>query len=181
VVHWRPRRDVTGRVTRPARIWLTSQERPRPPAENAGAVLPVPGDWLAGLSPGDTIKLFDARDSMRTMRVSAFGEGGVWAESDQSAYVVPGTTLQLPHNGGPAVAVRRTAAVGALSATVQDIVLAQGDLLLLTRDAQPGVRPRLRAMALSSSPQSSARRFRKSSKTCCPASPSGSTTARLAA
>ena len=28
VIHWRPKRDVMGHVVRPARIWLTPQERP---------------------------------------------------------------------------------------------------------------------------------------------------------
>jgi pyruvate kinase len=139
VVHWRPKRDVIGHVVHPARIWLTPQERPHRPAEAADAVLPVAADWLASLAAGDTIKLFDARDSMRTMRVAARTTLGVWAESEQSAYVVPGTTLQLAHDGGRfARGAGRSATVGDLPAAHQDIVLAPGDTLLLTRENSPG-------------------------------------------
>src|SRR5688572_14927613 len=99
VVHWRPKRDVMGHVVHPARIWLTPHERLHQPAEAADAVLPVAAEWLASLAAGDTIKLFDARDSMRTMHVVGCTDAGVWAESEQSAYVVPGTTLQLAHDG----------------------------------------------------------------------------------
>jgi pyruvate kinase len=139
VVHWRPKRDVVGHVVRPARIWLSPQDRPHAPSDTASAVLPLPADWLAGLRPGAVIKLFDARDSMRTMRVAACTELGVWAESEQSAYVLPGTTLQLAHDGlRLSAAAVRSAAVGELPTTDQEIVLAVGDSLLLTREETPG-------------------------------------------
>jgi len=139
VLHWRPRRDPLGRVVQPARIWLTPQERPQAAAEPAGATLPVTGAWLAGLTSGDAIKFFDARDSMRTMRVVARADGGVWAESEQSAYIIPGTTLQLTHEGvhAPPLAPCH-GTVGDLPTTRQEIVLAPGDSLLLTREDMPG-------------------------------------------
>ena len=139
VVHWRPRRDALGRAMQPARIWLTPEERPKPAPGSAGATLPVTGAWLDDLAAGDTIKFFDARDSMRTMRVTARAEGGVWAESDQSAYVLPGTTLQLTHDGAHASRrAPRHGSVGELAPTPQEIVLAPGDSLLLTREDVPG-------------------------------------------
>jgi pyruvate kinase len=139
VVHWRPRRDLMGRVVSPARIWLTPGENPHAAKDRADATLPVAGEWLAGLAVGDTIKLFDARDSMRTMRVSGRTDGGVWAESHQSAYVLPGTTLQLTHGAfQPAVSMPRHGTVGALPATAQDILLAPGDSLLITREPVDG-------------------------------------------
>ncbi|HET9467278.1 MAG TPA: pyruvate kinase [Vicinamibacterales bacterium] len=139
VVHWRPKRDIVGHVVQPARIWLTSRERPCAPKECANAILPVASDWLAVLSPGDMIKLFDARDSMRTMRVVASTDSGVWAESDQSAYVIPGTTLLITQDGRPlALGAGRSATVGDVPATHQDIVLSIGDTLVLTRDANAG-------------------------------------------
>jgi pyruvate kinase len=138
VVHWRPRRDLMGRVVKPARIWLTPQEWPHPPDGPSSATLPVSGEWLASLSVDDTIKLFDARDSMRIMRVVARTDTGLWAESDQSAYVLPGTTLQLTHAGSlPRTAVW-SGQVGDLPPTPQEIVVAIGDRLVLTRDESGG-------------------------------------------
>ena len=139
VVHWRPKRDLVGHVVQPARIWLTPRERPRAPKESASAILPVASDWLAMLAAGDIIKLFDARDSMRTMRVVLSTGSGVWAESDQSAYVTPGTTLLIARDGRHfARGAGRSATVGELPATHQDILLRIGDTLVLTRDAIAG-------------------------------------------
>ena len=139
VVDWRPRRDLLGSVVSPARIWLTPREQPHAAPDRAEATLPVDGDWLASLSVGDTIKLFDARDSMRTMRVSGRTDAGVWAESDQSAYVLPRTTLQLTHDASQrAASLPSHGTVGALPATAQELLLAPGDTLFLTRDAVPG-------------------------------------------
>jgi len=56
-----------------------------------------------------------------------------------AAYVRPGTTLQLAHDSRRApVASQRSAMVGDLPATHQDIVLAEGDVLVLTREDTPG-------------------------------------------
>jgi pyruvate kinase len=143
VVHWRPTRDVLGHVVRPAQIWLTPAESPHPPGGAAAAVLPVPGGWLADLAPGDTIKLFDARDSMRTMRVVQCTTTGTWVESDQSAYVLPGTTLQLTHDGGRTRRAR-AAAVGNLPPTEQTLHLVEGDRLILAPSEAAG-RPAVRA------------------------------------
>jgi pyruvate kinase len=139
VVHWRPRRDAFGRVITPARIWLTAEDRPVRAAEGADATLPVAGDWLAALMVGDTLKFFDARDSMRTMTVVGRSDDGVWAHSDQSAYVLPGTLLQLTHQGP--LFPSRHGVVGDLPALPQQITLARGDSLVLTRAMLPGRPP----------------------------------------
>jgi pyruvate kinase len=133
VIRWRPRRDACGRVLRPARIWLTSRDDLRPPPDAAAAVLPVAHGWLAGLSVGDVVKLFDARDSMRALTVAELAEGGVWVESMQTAYVVPGTTLHLARGGG-----RASTEVGQLPSRPQSIVLGSGDTLRVTRSNEPG-------------------------------------------
>lgn len=61
VVRIRPTRDVYGRVTAPARVWLTSDDAPQTPPAPADACLPVPPGWLARLRTGDRVKLIDAR------------------------------------------------------------------------------------------------------------------------
>ena len=68
VVRIRPRRDVYGRVTAPARVWLTSEASPQPPPSPASACLPVPATWLARLRTGERVKFTDARDAKRTLQ-----------------------------------------------------------------------------------------------------------------
>ena len=135
VVRWRPQRDVCGRVVRPACIWLTSYEQPLPAPDAAAVALPVRGSWVAALNVGDEVTLFDARDSHRTMRIVGRSTGGVWAESEQTAYIMPGTSLWRTTR--PSDADRRTH-VGNVPATVQTLTLAPGDMLVLTRHEAPG-------------------------------------------
>jgi len=129
VVKLRPTRDALGRVTRPARCWLTSQDEPTVPPTAGLAVLPVPADWLAGLSLADTITLRDTRDSRRHLRVDGIGAGGVLASLDRTAYLATGTRLHAP---GGAVAQ-----LGSLPPTEQFLTLHAGDSLVLTRNCTP--------------------------------------------
>jgi pyruvate kinase len=140
VARWRPQRDVCGRVVAPARIWLTPYESPRPPAETAAVMLSVRGSWLGALVPGDEVSLIDARDARRTLRIVARGNGGVWAESDQTAYIMPGTSLLRVTRPD---AVERRTHVTDIPPTMQTLLLAPGDTLILTRSEVPG-RPAVR-------------------------------------
>jgi pyruvate kinase len=140
VIRWRPRRDCFGNVTRPARIWLTSTDSPRPPPTPVDACLPVSGGWLARLQAGAIIKFFDARGSARSMQViRAVGESW-WAESSQTAYIHSGLHLYSSHSAGsaPAAHLVDQTSVGELPARSQAIVLQQGDTLILTREVMPG-------------------------------------------
>ena len=135
VIKWRPRRDAYGRVTAPARIWLTAAERPSPPPEAADAILPMPGSWLARLRGGDTITFRDARRARRSLRVAKEVEGGWWAECEKTAYVTPALPLRLrAQDGGKDEEVP----IGDLPATERPIVLHAGETLLLTRELRPG-------------------------------------------
>ena len=58
VVRIRPRRDVYGRVTAPARVWLTAETIPQPPPSPAGRLPPRAGG-VAGSSPrGGTREIY---------------------------------------------------------------------------------------------------------------------------
>jgi pyruvate kinase len=139
VIKWQPRRDVCGRVIRPARLWLTRRDRPQAPPEPAAAVLPVDGDWLARLRIGDSIDFVDAREAARTIAVVARTEEGVWGEALKTAYVVTGTRLRATHRAdGGVPRTRWSTDLGDLSPTSQAIVLAPGDTLILLRDFVPG-------------------------------------------
>jgi len=133
VIRIRPRRDVFGRVSAPARIWLTAGTAPRPSPSPADACLPVPEAWLAHLRPGDGVKFTDARDSKRTLEVVDVTAGGCWLEACRTAYVVPGTVLRRDREGDD-----REGVVGDVSSIGNAIDLQQGDRLILTRNLELG-------------------------------------------
>jgi len=135
VVKIRPRRDGFGRVTQPARVWLSAEEKPRPSLSPADACLPVPAAWLADLRAGDRIRFIDARESSRSLEVIDVTPEGCWAESSRTAYVVTGTVLSHRKKSGGG---KRKARVGALPPLPAGNSLKAGDLLILTRNAKPG-------------------------------------------
>lgn len=136
VVRIRPRRDVYGRVTAPARVWLTAASSPHASPSPADASLPMPQTWLSRLHPGDCLKLTDARDAKRTFTVVDVTDHGCWAEATKTTYVIPGTVLVREH--GKAMGNDCEAPVGELPPGETAICLRQGDVLMLTRDLKPG-------------------------------------------
>ena len=134
VVRWQPQRDVYGRVVKPARIWLTASGAPQPAPGPASVVFPVAASWLSELQTGDRLSLIDARDKKRLLVVTARVDGGVWTESEQTGYVMPGTRLRRKsRNRG-----ERDTEVADVPPTEQFILLKPGDTLILTRGAEPG-------------------------------------------
>jgi pyruvate kinase len=131
VVAWHPKRDSFGRVTEPARIWLTSAQPGHPTPPDADAALPVPAQWLDEVKPGERIHFKDARGKRRVLEVVGTGESGRWAQCSQTAYVIPGTVLLRVDVGSDA---RREAQVGDLPRREQGILLRKGDFLMLTAE-----------------------------------------------
>jgi pyruvate kinase len=142
VVKVRPRRDAFGKVTEPARVWLFSEESPRPAPTPADAALPVPGTWMHGLVRGDTVHFDDARGAARTLCIVAVDDEGCWAEARETAYIVPGTALRVDrdHMIPPDASDVR---VGALQAQEVPLTLMTGDELVVTRSTTVG-RPAVR-------------------------------------
>jgi pyruvate kinase len=136
VVRIRPQRDVYGRVTAPARVWLTPETSPEPPPSAASACLPVPAAWLARVRRGEHVKFKDARDAKRTLEVVDVTDRGCWAEAIKTAYIVPGTVLR--HERGVCKGDDREAAVGDLPPCENAIFVKQGDRLIVARDIAPG-------------------------------------------
>lgn len=136
VVRIHPSRDAYGRVTAPARVWLSPEDASVRPPSPASACLPVPSDWLARLQVGDVVKFTDARDSRRTFKIVDVTDQGCWAEAGRTAYLVPGTRLQAAPGEGDADA--RACRLGALPPGDTAIALQKGDLLIVTRDLKPG-------------------------------------------
>lgn len=136
VVKVRPRRDVFGRVTAPARVWLTAEAAPQSPPSPADACLPVAANWLARLRTGGRVKLTDARDARRVFTVVDVTDRGCWAEATRTTYLVPGTVLRYERK--LAAGDDRETPVGKLPPAENAISLRQGDLLIVTRDLRPG-------------------------------------------
>ncbi|RPH81439.1 MAG: pyruvate kinase [Nitrospiraceae bacterium] len=136
VVRIRPCRDIYGRVTAPARIWLTSSTSPHSPPSPAEACLPVTATWLSRLRPGEQVKLADARNAKRTFAIVDVTDRGCWAEATQTTYVIPGTVLH--HRPRTTDRDDHESVVGELPPGENVICLHQGDLLILQRDLKPG-------------------------------------------
>ncbi len=138
---WRPRRDTQGRVTEPARVWLTAAGAPTP-SPSGGAVAPLPDRWLPKLRLGDRISLVDLRGKKRRMAVVKPGIGGYWGELDQTAYVGPFTVLRAGRRLRSRLGDRDdTTPLGEVPARAQVLELNQGDTLVLTAAPIPGRPP----------------------------------------
>ncbi|HEY5883478.1 MAG TPA: pyruvate kinase [Pyrinomonadaceae bacterium] len=136
VVKWHPRRNAYGALKNPARIWLRREQDPSTAPEPAEACLPVTGNGLDLLKPGDVLKFFDARGASRWMKVLKPVNKHWRAESSQTTYIQSGTPLYLLRDGMPLQMLPER--IGQLPPIEQYIRLKKGDLLILTRAPIPG-------------------------------------------
>ncbi len=145
VLRIRPNRDAFGRVTRPARICLSSKADalktgPSPESEGHGEVVfPVAREWIASLQIGDILQFNDTRGALRTLKVCEITPSLCWVETDQTCYLAEGITLgKKPPDAGCATKIPdgggRTAQIGRLPAQENYITLREGDTLWITRD-----------------------------------------------
>jgi pyruvate kinase len=134
VVRIRPARDAFGRVTAPARVWLTAREGGHAAPTPATMTLHLPRAWLLRLRVAAQITFHDARGARRHMRIVDVNGDGVWAEADKTCYIVPGTKLWR----SGARRTERPALAGDFPVPEQPIVLRSGDTLTITRNLQPG-------------------------------------------
>lgn len=136
VLRIKPKRDVCGRVISAAKVYLTSEDSPYNANAPRGTLIPVPAKWLARLRIGATLQLTDARGAKRTLTVVEVGGSHCVAEAMKTTYIVPGTVLIHDQKG--ATKEEREAAVGGLPPIEGTIFLQQCDLLVLTRNLNPG-------------------------------------------
>ncbi|QWU17007.1 pyruvate kinase [Paenibacillus sophorae] len=133
VIKIRPLKNDFGEIIRSARVWLSAKETPLPPITEADFFLPVERDWLEKLVKGDRIKLQDARNAKRTLKVIDVTEKGCLAEANKTAYIIPGTELVIQSETGTGTELKTT--IGSLPAKKNTIHLTIGDLLIL----EPGL------------------------------------------
>ncbi|MEQ1742497.1 MAG: pyruvate kinase [Candidatus Nitrotoga sp.] len=143
VVRIRPKRDAYGRTIAPAKVWLFDETSNLVPPLTADASLPVCPNWLKRLSIGDSIQFVDAAGRSRHLEVIKINKHAVWAQSANSAFVVPGTILQHhPKIHKSSSRVHETK-VGNTPRPEGYILLQCDDILLLTPTLQLGVPAKL--------------------------------------
>lgn len=133
VMRLRPRRDVLGRVTSPAKAILLPAGVARP-ADDATPAIPVPADFLKDASVGDIVEFYDARERRRRLTIAERrADGACIATCDRTVYLTSGARLELMHRKQSIARGR----AGRLPALPQSILVRPGDRLLLSR--HPGV------------------------------------------
>lgn len=132
-VRIKPTRDIMGRTTEPARVWLTSQESPATAPPGATA-LPLAAAFLEQLRAGDVLRVDDLRGRERVLEVTAPEGESFLANAWRTLYAAQGACCGILRDG-EAVA---TGVLGDLPAVVAPIALARGEMLVLTREALPG-------------------------------------------
>lgn len=135
VTRVRPYRNAYGRMTAPARIWLTSETVPHPAPSPADISLSMPDEWLQQIYAGARIRLTDARDVRRNWKVVDVTPAGSWAEAEAAAYLVPGTQLTFAATSGHCFV---NAQINSLPSRESSIQLRIGDRLAVTRACRPG-------------------------------------------
>ena len=132
-VRIKPARDVMGRVTTPARVWLTPSEAvEQTPAGTAA--MPLPMSLLEKAAPGDVISLTDLRGKERALTVVGRQGLSCLAQAAKTIYVAQGANCSLLRDG----VIVAEGAVGILPSVVVPITLHVGTTLILTREDTPG-------------------------------------------
>jgi pyruvate kinase len=139
VLKYRPKRDTSGRVVSPARVWLTPNSCPEVAPGPADAVLPVPQAWLARLRLRDKVHFTDAREAPRSMIISGVIGESRWADARQTAYVFQGMILEARNRERTKKSPRvQRARVGGIPSREQTLRLKVGDTLVLTKLLESG-------------------------------------------
>lgn len=146
VLHVKSKRDVLGRLDRPARLVLDASGQPGRAAERdpLGRTIParaaVSPEWLARLMPGDVVKVLDARGRQRELTVRVrISEREVLADAEAGFYLTPGTRLVLEQSLVHGEARESFATVcGPIVPLPLEIRVRAGDFLHLTRAPIPG-------------------------------------------
>jgi len=133
VLKIRPTRDHFGKVTQPARLWLTSSENPAAVPISGSIVLPCSEAWLSGLSSGDSVHFIDARGARRKIQITDRVNDACWADCFESAYVTPGAILRRKGDKRSVFGQ-----IGDLPPVAGFIDIVDGDIVELTRSLDPG-------------------------------------------
>ncbi|MGY2894432.1 pyruvate kinase [Deinococcus sp. UYEF24] len=131
VLKWKPERDRLGRVTAPARLFLTQTASAAP----TGAMsLPLRPGLPLHARIGDELRLTDSRGRRRRLKLIEVSPDGWLSTCERTGYVTSGLRLTL-HRDGKSLGRLH---LGTLPARAQALLLHAGDHLLLTSAPTPG-------------------------------------------
>jgi pyruvate kinase len=134
LVEFKAKRDAWGRVTAPARIWLTPRGRPDAPALDVDASLTLDDALLDPAHVRDILDVEDSRGSRRHIRLQErFGNSWLGL-CFQHGYIADGKACQL-YRGDRRIA---EGSVGPLPEVCLPIRVRIGDKLLVTPESRPG-------------------------------------------
>jgi len=135
VIKIRPTRDAYGRITKPARVWISDQREKSDRHDHADGILIVDRAWLTGVRRGIKIRFLDTRGRRRQLHVVEVARGGIWAHLSRTAYFTNGTTLV---RAGPHKVSKMKTAISGIPPGEGRIRLSPGDTLILTSDPKAG-------------------------------------------
>lgn len=134
LVEFRTQRDAMGRVTAPARIWLTTRGQAEPPTLDVDATLPLDDAIIRAANAKDILEVEDSRGARRQLRLKErFGNSWL-AHCFQRGFIPDGSEALL-YRGDDLIA-RGTA--GPLPDVCLPIQLRIGDKLLVTANDRAG-------------------------------------------
>jgi pyruvate kinase len=141
LIDFKPRRDVWGRVERPAQVLLVPRRGAgsETAAAELDAVLPLEAELLAMAQPGDRLELEDNRGVRRRLNVVERRGEALLAHAERHVYLSEGAAATLLRGDEQLAAGR----LGPLPERVLPITLRVGDRLLLTHADHPGEHARL--------------------------------------
>lgn len=135
VIKISPKKDASGKVIFPAKIWLASKGSKPPPHLSLDAVLYIDSqDFINKLELDSSVRFNDARGKQRNLRISkstpVFGGLGFMAECNETAYIELGTVLYIKGKKRKLL-IGRVVDVPPIE---QFVRLRVGDLLTISRD-----------------------------------------------
>ena len=134
VIHIKPEKDIMGRVTNPAMVWMAPQEF-LPPGNAQAVHLPVDATWLGIIKKGDEIFFTDSRGKKCSMQFLRRQKEGRWAICTTSAYISTGTQFELKKQDELGEHLYQ---LGELPSIEQVITLNTGDQLRIHKDTGLG-------------------------------------------
>ena len=134
IIHIKPEKDVEGKVTNPAKLWIAPPYI-SPPDDTADAHIPIAEEWFRYIKRGFTIQLTDTRDKKVKIKIDNKKGLGRWGYCFTSAYISTGTGLRLFKADNTEIESHQ---VGELLPLEQLLTLRENEYLLLQKEPVAG-------------------------------------------
>jgi len=138
VLKIRPHRNEFGRVTAPARVWLTPVDRAVPAPPGFDATLLVEWSWLRRLRVPSLVHLTDARGARRRLRLRRRSRHSCELEVPRTVYLTNSTVLRARTRSGRPL----TTVLTALPRRESAILVKVGDRLRVVPESPDGAASR---------------------------------------